>query len=58
MKQPVHRLMTSSSVTVPSARPLASDRAIVLSPAVLTQPRRVTRPWSTMMWMGGFDRAA
>ncbi len=48
----------NSLVTDNSPSPVASDRAIARSTLLLTMPVRVTRPCSTMMWIGGFAIAA
>src|SRR5262245_53560872 len=44
----------SALVTESSPKPVASDRASIRSTLLLTTPASVTRPFSTMMWIGGF----
>ena len=48
----------SSDSTENSPNPVASDRASIRSTLLFTTPVSVTRPFSTMMWIGGFAIAA
>ena len=48
----------SSDSTENSPSPVASDRASIRSTLLFTTPVSVTRPFSTMMWIGGLAIAA